>query len=122
MARFWQGSGGSMSADTWLASIAIGIAASIAGMIWAFRRGVLGVLANLGAGIAGAVAGAALGHVVAERPGAIISGPAIPGIPAPAGPPQLFFAGLGSLLALVALHLAWNAMVAVRRTRQASAR
>jgi hypothetical protein len=111
-----------MSADTWLGSIAIGMAASLAGMIWAFRRGVLGVLANLAAGIAGAIAGGAVGHAVAQRSRTIISGPAIPGIPAPAGPPQLFLAGLGSILALIVLHLAWNGMVTTRRARQATSR
>jgi hypothetical protein len=109
-----------MSADAWLAWFAIGVAASLAGMIWAFRRGVLGIMANLAAGIGGALVGGIVGHVVAPRTRTIISGPAIPGLPAPAGPPQLFFAGLGAILALVAVHWAWSEMT--RRRRQAAAR
>jgi hypothetical protein len=107
-----------MSADAWLAWLAIGVAASLASMIWAFRRGVLGVLANLVAGIAGSIAGGIVGQLVAPRTRTIISGPAIPGLPAPAGPPQLFFAALGSILALIAIHLAWSGMT--RRRRQAA--
>jgi hypothetical protein len=92
-------------------------------MIWAFRRGVLGVLANLGAGIAGAIAGGAIGYSSAARWRGVISGPAIPGIPAPAGPPQLFFAALGSIVALVILHVAWAGMVVrTRRRREAVTR
>ncbi len=110
-----------MSANDWLACLAIGVAASLASMIWAFRRGWPGILANLGAGIAGALVGGIIGHAIA--PGAqTISGPAIPGLPAPAGPPELFLAGLGSILALVAIHLAWNGVVATRRRRVATAR
>jgi hypothetical protein len=109
-----------MTADTWLAWVAIGAAASIAGMIWAFRRGVLGVLANLAAGIGGAIAGGAIGDVVG-RHSPIISGMAIPGIPAPAGPPQLFFAALGAVIALIVLHLAWLGVVKMRRGRPAQA-
>ena len=111
-----------MSVDTWLAWAAIGAAASLAGMIWVFRRGVLGVLANLAAGIAGAVAGGAIGSAVSPRWQSVVSGPAIPGIPAPAGPPQLFLAGLGAILALVILHLAWMGAIRTRRRRQAAAR
>jgi hypothetical protein len=110
-----------MSEDTWLAWVAIGAAASLAGMIWAFRRGVLGVIANFVAGIAGAIAGGIIGYAVEQRSG-IISGLAIPGIPAPAGPPQLFLAGLGSVLALVILHVAWLGILKARRSHPVQAR
>lgn len=110
-----------MSADSWLACLAIGVAAGMASMIWAFRRGVVGVLANLAAGIVGALAGGIIGQAISPH-GKNISGPAIPGIPAPAGPPQLFLAGVGAIFALVIIHLAWNAVVMTRRRRQATAR
>jgi hypothetical protein len=109
-----------MTADTWLAWVAIGAAASLAGMIWAFRRGVLGVLANFVAGIGGAIAGGAIGFEVA-RHSPVISGMAVPGIPAPAGPPQLFLAGLGAVIALLVLHVAWLGVVKMRRSRPAQA-
>ncbi len=107
-----------MSVDTWLAWVAIGGGASLAGMIWAFRRGVAGILANIAAGVAGAIVGGAIGAAVAHR-APVLRGPAIPGIPAPAGPPQLFFAAVGSVLALVVLHLGWLGMVKTRRARHA---
>jgi hypothetical protein len=110
-----------MSVDSWLACLAIGAAAGLASMIWAFRRGVVGVLANLGAGIVGAVVGGIIGQAISPH-GRNVSGPAIPGIPAPAGPPQLFLAGLGAILALVIIHLAWNGVVMTRRRRQAATR
>ena len=44
-----------MRIDTVLAWVAIGAAASLAGMIWPFRRGALGVELNLLAGILGAI-------------------------------------------------------------------
>lgn len=108
-----------MSADTWFAWVAIGVAAAIAGMVWAFRRGVAGILANLAAGIAGALAGGVIGHAIAPH-GQNVSGPAVPGIPAPSGPPELFLSGLGAVLALVVIHLVWNLAVATKRRRQAA--
>ena len=107
-----------MSVDTWLAWVAIGAGASLAGMTWAFRRGVAGVLANIAVGVIGAIAGGSIGAVVGQHT-PVLSGPAIPGIPAPAGPPQLFFAAVGSILALVVLHLGWLGMVKARRARHA---
>jgi uncharacterized membrane protein YeaQ/YmgE (transglycosylase-associated protein family) len=108
-----------MSADNWLAWLAIGMAAGLASMIWAFRRGLAGVLANLGAGVAGAIVGGIVGHLLLPHTGPVISGMAIPGIPAPAGPPQLFFSAVGAILALIAIHLAWNGIVASRRRHEA---
>jgi hypothetical protein len=107
-----------MSADSWYAWFAIGLAASLGGMIWAFRRGVPGVVANFAAGIAGGLLGGALAH--AAHPQHVLRGPAIPGIPAPAGPLNLFFAGVGAIAALVVLHVAWGLLV--WRGRQAPAR
>lgn len=108
-----------MSADAWLAWVAIGAAASLGGMIWAFRRGTVGVLINFAAGIGGALIGGVIAQ--ATQPDRVLRGPAIPGIPAPAGPSPLFFAGLGAIAALLVLHIAW-ARVLVWRGRQAPAR
>jgi hypothetical protein len=108
-----------MSWDSWYAYFAIGAAASLGGMVWAFRRGVLGVLANFAAGIGGALIGGALTH--RGNPHHVLRGPAIPGIPAPAGPMHLFFAGMGAIFALLVLHLAWAALL-MFRSRQAPAR
>lgn len=108
-----------MSFDTWYAWAAIGAAASLGGMIWAFRRGVLGVVVNFAAGIGGGLVGGALAR--ASYPEHVFRGPAIPGIPAPAGPAQLFWAGVGSIAALIVLHLAWAGLL-VWRGRQAPAR
>jgi len=88
-----------MTGEAWYASAAIGVAASLGGMIWAFRRGVLGVLANFAAGIGGALVGSAL---------------------AP-GPPHFFFAGVGAIAALLLLHVGWAGLL-VWRGRQAPAR
>lgn len=108
-----------MSASAWLACVAIGAAASLGGMIWAFRRGALGVLANFVAGIGGALIGAAI--AAASSPHAMLPGPAVPGIPAPAGPAHLFAAGVGAIAALLLMHVGWRAMF-VRRGHQAPAR
>ena len=108
-----------MSVDAWYSWAAIGVAASLGAMIWAFRRGVLGVIANFAAGIGGALVGGALAQ--ASAPHALLRGPAIPGIPAPAGPPPLFFAGVGAVAALIVLHAAWVGLH-VMRGRQAPAR
>jgi hypothetical protein len=108
-----------MSGDTWYAWFAIGAAASLGAMIWSFRRGVLGVVANFAAGVGGAFLGGALAKSTYPQP--FLRGPAIPGIPAAAGPPHLVFAGLGAILALLVLHVAWAGLL-VWRGRQAPAR
>ncbi len=108
-----------MSADALIGSAAIGAAASLGGMIWAFRRGVVGVLANFAAGIGGALIGGAMAE--ASSPQRLLRGPAIPGVPAPAGPASLFFAGVGAIAALLVLHIAWAGLVSWRG-RQAPAR
>lgn len=101
-----------MSADAFIGAAAIGAAASLGGMIWAFRRGVLGVLANFAAGIGGALVGFALAQ--ANSPERLLRGPAVPGIPAPAGPAHLFYAGVGAIAALVLLHVAWIGLLSWR--------
>lgn len=44
-----------MHTDTVFASIAIGAAAALAGMVWPFRRGAKGIAVNFAAGIVGAL-------------------------------------------------------------------
>ncbi|HEX8792325.1 MAG TPA: hypothetical protein VF765_15330 [Polyangiaceae bacterium] len=108
-----------MTVEAWYSWAAIGVAASLGGMIWAFRRGVFGVLANFAAGIGGALLGGAL--AAASAPHAVFRGPAIPGIPAPAGPSPMFFAAVGAIAALLVLHVVWIGVL-VMRGRQAPAR
>lgn len=108
-----------MTADAWYSWAAIGAAASLGGMIWAFRRGVFGVFANFVAGIGGALIGGVL--AASSAPEKLLRGPAIPGIPAPAGPWPLFFAGVGAIAALLVLHVAWVGLLSWRG-RQAPAR
>jgi uncharacterized membrane protein YeaQ/YmgE (transglycosylase-associated protein family) len=74
---------------------AIGAAASLAGMIWPFRRGTLGVVVNLVAGIAGALLGGVLSSV-ALRPAARQDGAL-----------TLFFAAAGALIVLGIVHAVW---------------
>jgi uncharacterized membrane protein YeaQ/YmgE (transglycosylase-associated protein family) len=88
-----------MSGGEVLSWMAIGAAAAIAGMIWPFRRGTLGVVANLVAGILGAIAFG------------LASGVLIPAV----APFRLCFAALGALLALLGTHAAWNRYVRDRR-------
>lgn len=93
-----------MHADAVVALIAIGAAASLAGMIWPFPRGPLGVALNFAAGIVGALVGGLLGFAVV-RPGA------------GATPDRMLFAAAGALVVLLAIHA-----VALRRARSAHAR
>lgn len=88
-----------MSGGEVLSWMAIGAAAAIAGMIWPFRRGTMGVLVNLVAGILGAIAfGLAAGGLLAAR-----------------APLRLCFAALGALVALLGTHALWNRYVRDRR-------
>jgi uncharacterized membrane protein YeaQ/YmgE (transglycosylase-associated protein family) len=92
-----------VATDALLAWAAIGAAASLAGMIWPFRRGVLGIVVNLLAGVTGAVVSGVLSYVVL-----------------PAGthgdtPARLFFAALGALAALGLVHAAWTRAAATKR-------
>jgi hypothetical protein len=80
--------------DSVLAWIAIGGAASLAGMIWPFQRGALGVVLNLLLGIGGAVLVALASFIV---------------LPGPHGAPaRLAFAAVGALAALGGAHALWS--------------
>jgi uncharacterized membrane protein YeaQ/YmgE (transglycosylase-associated protein family) len=76
--------------------IAIGAAASLAGMIWPFRRGVIGVVVNLLAGIIGAVLCAVLSFLVVPWDGH------------GERPARLFFAAVGALASLGLVHVGWT--------------
>jgi uncharacterized membrane protein YeaQ/YmgE (transglycosylase-associated protein family) len=79
--------------DSWLGWIAIGAAASLAGMIWPFQRGTTGVVVNFVAGIGGAIVAALASFLV------------LPG--AHDAPVRLAFAAVGSLGALGVVHALW---------------
>jgi hypothetical protein len=81
----------------WYAWVAIGAAASLAGMIWPFRRGTLGAVANLLLGILGGLLG----------PFAAI---ALLGV-RPDAPSCLAFATAGALAVLALGHVAWLAWI-----------
>jgi hypothetical protein len=74
--------------------MAIGAAASLAGMIWPFRRGVLGVVVNLCAGVGGAVMAALLSYLLVPPPRG-------------AGMTRLFFAAAGAIASLGLAHAIW---------------
>jgi uncharacterized membrane protein YeaQ/YmgE (transglycosylase-associated protein family) len=80
-------------ADSWLGWIAIGAAAGLAGMLWPFQRGALGVVVNFVAGVAGAIVAALLSFLV------------LPG--AHDVPARLAFAAVGALGALGLVHALW---------------
>jgi hypothetical protein len=92
-------------ADTVLGWIAIGAAASLAAMIWPFRRGVVGVVVNLCAGIGGAVAVALLSYLVVPLSHGTGSGT------------RLLFAALGAIGALLLAHAAWTRVAPRLRAR-----
>jgi uncharacterized membrane protein YeaQ/YmgE (transglycosylase-associated protein family) len=83
----------SVSVFGWMA---IGVAASLAAMMWPFRRGYLGVIVNLVVGPLGAVA---LGFL------SLLFWPA--GRPHQ-GPVHLFFAAAGALAGLGLMHVIWS--------------
>jgi uncharacterized membrane protein YeaQ/YmgE (transglycosylase-associated protein family) len=75
---------------------AIGAAASLAGMIWPFRRGFVGVIVNLLVGVAGAVFVALLSYFV---------------VPLQAhreDTTRLLFAAGGAIAALCLVHVLWT--------------
>jgi uncharacterized membrane protein YeaQ/YmgE (transglycosylase-associated protein family) len=88
--------------------VAIGAAASIAGMIWPFQRGLVGVIVNLVVGIAGAVFVALLSYLVLPRSAD------------PLTTARLLFAAVGAIAALGIAHAAWFRQV--DRKRRAYAR
>jgi hypothetical protein len=75
-----------------LAWIGIGLAASLAAMIWPMRRGVVGIALNMGSGIAGAVLFALLGRAIGAYPSLAANG-------------SYAFAAVGALFALALVHL-----------------
>jgi len=78
--------------DEVVAWVAIGAAASLAAMVLPFRRGVAGIVLNIVACVAGAVVAG------------LISTLAIPLGRPHAGPWHLFFAALGAMAGLLAVH------------------
>jgi uncharacterized membrane protein YeaQ/YmgE (transglycosylase-associated protein family) len=78
--------------DSVLGWTAIGAAASLASMVWPFLRGGAGVFIKLMLGPLGAVAGAAISHVV---------------LPHESPNERLFFAAMGAIAALGLSQFAW---------------
>ena len=89
--------------DSVLAWIAIGAAASLAGMIWPFRRGAAGVVVNLLAGAAGAVLAGLSSYAFLPAQGGA------------SDPARLFYAALGAIASLGIVHAAWNRVMERRR-------
>jgi uncharacterized membrane protein YeaQ/YmgE (transglycosylase-associated protein family) len=58
-----------MGGDMVLGWVAIGMAASLAGMIWPFRRGAIGVVANFLVGESGALVAGLICYVLLSRGG-----------------------------------------------------
>ena len=89
--------------DSVLAWIAIGAGASLAGMIWSFRRGALGIAVNLLAGIAGALLAALASYAF------------LPVESAGSERARLFYAALGAIAMLGIVHAAWSRRMELRR-------
>ncbi len=98
-----------MEIDTVFGWIAIGVAASLAGMMWPFQRGALGILVNLFVGILGAVLGALSSFLV------------LPWATHRETPARLFFAALGALACLAIVHGTWVRVAESLRTRRSPA-
>lgn len=84
---------------SWLAWIMIGGAASLAAMIWPFRRGTLGVLVNLTTGVCGALLGVAFSYWL------------LPWRTHGDSPARLFFAALGAIGLLALVHAVYRRVV-----------
>ena len=82
--------------------VCIGLAAALAACILPFRRGLVGVAANAGAGALGAAGAATMGMAF----GLFTS---------PRDPVGLFLAALGALALLALLHAVWRVQPARRR-------
>ena len=80
--------------EVMLAWVGIGLAASIAAMIWPMRRGVVGIAINAAIGIGGALSLGLLGHFL-HLYGRLASAQ------------SFFFAALGAILALTISHIGW---------------
>jgi hypothetical protein len=90
-----------IDSDEVLAWIAIGVAASLGGMIWPFRRGAAGIAMNIGVAATGAVGLALLGDAILPLQHR--------------GPLRLLFAALGAVGALLLAHGVWHMVSAPRR-------
>ena len=84
-----------MGNDLWGWAL-IGAACSVAGMIFPFRRGVVGVMANLIAGMVGALVLGAVGWALLH------------GVPHYSRSWALPFAAAGSLASILAIHLSYS--------------
>ncbi len=95
-----------------VAWMALGLAASLAGMILPFQRGLVGVLVNIASSVLGALAGGLFSYVL------------LPSSRAGDSPARLFFAVVGGLGAIVVVHFAYFRRVArgQRRARTAQRR
>ena len=98
-----------METGTVFGWIAIGVAASLAGMMWPFQRGAIGILVNLFVGMLGAVVGALSSFLF------------LPWATHRETPARLFFAALGALAGLAIVHETWVRVAASVRTRRAAA-
>ncbi len=95
-----------MGTDTVYSWVAIGVAASLAGMIWPFQRGALGIVVNLFVGALGAVLGGLTSYLI------------LPWESHRETPARLFIAALGALAFLFIVHAAWVRIAESVRTRR----
>jgi uncharacterized membrane protein YeaQ/YmgE (transglycosylase-associated protein family) len=97
-----------MTIDTLLAYMAIGLCAALAAMMWPFRRGAIGLLVEIGAGVGGAVGLAAASYAF---------------FPA-SSPVHLLFATVGAITVLLTTHglWLWNAARTQRAHQESHAR
>ncbi len=86
-----------VSTDDILAWTAMGVAASLGGMIWPFRRGLVGVFLNVVVAVFGALGVGLLSGAFLPRP--------------QVGATRLPFAALGAIVALLLSHAVWNRQV-----------
>ncbi len=98
-------------AETWFGWIAIGLAASLAGMIWPFRRGAIGVVANVLAAVVGAVCVPLASYLVL---------PLTNGADRHEAPARLVLSAVGALFGLAVAHIAWMRHAADRRPSRAA--
>jgi uncharacterized membrane protein YeaQ/YmgE (transglycosylase-associated protein family) len=93
----------SVERDSILAWAAIGGAASLAGMIWPFRRGAVGVVVNVLSGVTGAILSGLLSYLF------------LPQATTTNNQARLFFAALGAIALLGVVHAAWTRIAERRR-------
>jgi hypothetical protein len=88
-----------MGFDTVLGWAAIGLAASLAAMIWTFRRGALGVAINALVAVTGAILVPLVSFLVLPHSG---------GADRHEAPGRLLLAAVGALVALGIAHVVWT--------------